>query len=140
MDDDLCARSLTGPRARRRAETLANETRDVWVTYNGEIYNHLALRRELEHLGHTFRTRTDTEVLVHGWEAWGTRLVDRLAGRLTLPDEFVINTNRDPGSGGDYAVPNFDNSPFNRPVGAVRPATARVDLPMIGAGAMSDER
>jgi hypothetical protein len=72
---------------------------------------------------------------------WKTRLVDRLAGRLTLPDEFVINTNRDPGSGGDYTVPNFDNSPFNRPIGAVRPAAARVELPMVGAGAaMSDDR
>jgi hypothetical protein len=65
---------------------------------------------------------------------WKTRLVDRLAGRLTLPDEFVVNTNREPGSGGDYTVPNFDNSPFSRPVGAMRPAAARVDLPMAGAG------
>jgi asparagine synthase (glutamine-hydrolysing) len=69
------------------AQPLANETRDVWVTYNGEIYNHLALRRELEHLGHTFRTQTDTEILVHGWEAWGTKLVDRLRGIFA----FVIH-------------------------------------------------
>ncbi len=62
------------------AQPLANETGDVWVTYNGEIYNHLALRRELEHLGHTFRTHSDTEVIVHGWEAWGSRVVDRLRG------------------------------------------------------------
>src|SRR5687767_15998478 len=45
-------------------QPLANEDETVWVTFNGEIYNFQSLREELEKLGHQFRTRTDTEVLV----------------------------------------------------------------------------
>ncbi len=62
------------------AQPMANEDERVWVTYNGEIYNHLELRRELEALGHRFRTNADTEVLVHGFEAWGAGLFGRLNG------------------------------------------------------------
>jgi asparagine synthase (glutamine-hydrolysing) len=59
---------------------MPNEDETVWVVLNGELYNHLDLRRELEGLGHRFRTRSDTEVLVHGWEQWGSRLLERLNG------------------------------------------------------------
>ena len=62
------------------AQPMSNEDERVWVTYNGEIYNHLPLRRELEALGHRFRTNADTEVLVHGFEAWGPELFGRLNG------------------------------------------------------------
>jgi asparagine synthase (glutamine-hydrolysing) len=62
------------------AQPMANEDRRVWVVLNGELYNHLDLRRELERCGHQFRTRADTEVLVHGWEEWGTGLLERLNG------------------------------------------------------------
>jgi hypothetical protein len=51
---------------------------------------------------------------------WKTRWVDRWVGRLTLLDEYVANTDRDPGSVGDFIQPNFDNSPFSRPVGVIR--------------------
>ncbi len=61
-------------------QPMTGEDGRVWVSYNGEIYNHLDVRRELESLGHTFRTNADTEVLVHGWEEWGPRLVERLNG------------------------------------------------------------
>jgi asparagine synthase (glutamine-hydrolysing) len=61
-------------------QPMANEQSTVWVTYNGEIYNHMELRRELERLGHRFRTQADTEVLVHGWETWGVDLFPRLNG------------------------------------------------------------
>lgn len=61
-------------------QPMGNEDGSVWVTFNGEIYNHLALRRELEALGHRFVTRADTEVLVHGWEEWGEALLQRLNG------------------------------------------------------------
>src|SRR5690606_13275474 len=56
----------------------------VWVTFNGEIYNFLDLRRELEAAGHRFRTRCDTEVLLHGWRAWGTTLPERLRGMFAF--------------------------------------------------------
>ncbi len=62
------------------AQPMANEDENVWVILNGELYNHAALRRELEALGHRFRTRADTEVLVHGWEQWGPTLLRRLNG------------------------------------------------------------
>lgn len=62
------------------AQPMANEDERIWVVYNGEIFNHLDLRRELEALGHRFHTHADTEVLVHGFEAWGVALFGRLNG------------------------------------------------------------
>jgi asparagine synthase (glutamine-hydrolysing) len=62
------------------AQPMTGEDGRIWVTYNGEIYNHLALRRELTALGHRFHTQADTEVLVHGFEAWGAELFGRLNG------------------------------------------------------------
>ena len=59
---------------------MCNEEATVWISYNGEVYNHLALRRELELAGHRFRSRTDTEVLVHLYEERGPELVHRLRG------------------------------------------------------------
>lgn len=61
-------------------QPMSNEDGSVWVSFNGEIYNHLDLRRVLEGRGHVFRTRADTEVLVHGWEEWGESLFGRLNG------------------------------------------------------------
>jgi len=54
------------------------------VSFNGEIFNHVTLRRDLEGEGHVFRTRSDTEVLLHGWREWGTGLVDRLNGQFAF--------------------------------------------------------
>src|SRR5437588_11769886 len=62
-------------------QPMSNEDGAVWVVFNGEIYNHRALRRELEAVGHCFATdHSDTEVLVHGYEQWGGGLLDRLNG------------------------------------------------------------
>jgi asparagine synthase (glutamine-hydrolysing) len=54
------------------------------VVYNGEIYNYIALRRELESLGHTFRTSSDTEVLLTAYKEWGHQCVDRLNGMFSF--------------------------------------------------------
>lgn len=62
------------------AQPLANETGDVWVVFNGEIYNHRDLRDLLAARGHIFRSRSDTEVLVHLYEERGERLVEHLRG------------------------------------------------------------
>ncbi|MGD0168034.1 MAG: asparagine synthase (glutamine-hydrolyzing), partial [Gaiellaceae bacterium] len=62
------------------AQHMSNESGTVWVSYNGEIYNHVELRQELEKRHHRFRTSADTEVLVHGWEEWGERLFGKLNG------------------------------------------------------------
>lgn len=56
----------------------------LWVTFNGEIYNHDELRRELAARGAVFRTRSDTEVLLHGWRAWGEGLAARLRGMFAF--------------------------------------------------------
>src|SRR5437660_11502281 len=52
-------------------QPLANENGSIWVTFNGEIYNHGDIRRELEARGHKYRTRSDTESIVHAYEQWG---------------------------------------------------------------------
>ena len=66
------------------AQPIANEDSTVWVTFNGEIYNYKELGRELEARGHRFRTRSDTEVIVHAYEEYGTACVERLRGMFTI--------------------------------------------------------
>jgi asparagine synthase (glutamine-hydrolysing) len=65
-------------------QPIFNETNDVAVFQNGEIYNFCALRAELESLGHTFRTKSDTEVIVHGYEQWGEACVEHLRGMFAF--------------------------------------------------------
>ena len=65
-------------------QPLFNEDNSVTVTYNGEIYNFQPLQKELESLGHRFRTRCDTEVIVHAWEEWGENCVDRFNGMFAF--------------------------------------------------------
>ncbi|MBV9083679.1 MAG: asparagine synthase (glutamine-hydrolyzing) [Acidobacteriaceae bacterium] len=74
------------------SQPMSNEDGTVWVTFNGEIYNHAGLRQELIAAGHNFRTHhSDTEVLVHGYEQWG---IDGLTARLS----------------GDYAIGLWDSN------------------------------
>jgi asparagine synthase (glutamine-hydrolysing) len=65
-------------------QPLHNEDRSVWVVFNGAIYNHVDLRAELERMGHRFRTRCDTEAIVHAWEAWGPGCVERFNGMFAF--------------------------------------------------------
>jgi len=61
-----------------------NETRDVSVVYNGELYNYRELRGRLTMLGHRFRTQSDTEILVHAWEEWGEECLTELRGMFAF--------------------------------------------------------
>ena len=65
-------------------QPILSEGGSVVTVFNGEIWNHDSLRRELERAGHTFSTRADTEVIVHGYEEWGDRVVDRLDGMFAF--------------------------------------------------------
>ncbi len=65
-------------------QPLCNEDGSLWIVFNGEIFNYLELREELLALGHRFRTRSDTEVIVHAWEAWGERALGRFNGQFAL--------------------------------------------------------
>lgn len=56
----------------------------LWVSYNGEIYNHIELRTELESLGHDFHSHSDTEVLLAAWRQWGVGCLDRLNGMFAF--------------------------------------------------------
>jgi asparagine synthase (glutamine-hydrolysing) len=63
----------------------------VWVVFNGEIYNFLELRQELQGRGHRFRTRSDTEVIIHGYKEWGTGVFERLNGMFGVAIWDVAN-------------------------------------------------
>jgi asparagine synthase (glutamine-hydrolysing) len=65
-------------------QPLFNEDGTVGIVFNGEIYNFQALSQELKALGHVFKTHSDTEVIVHAWEAWGPACVQRLRGMFAF--------------------------------------------------------
>src|SRR4029077_6774733 len=56
----------------------------VAIVYNGELYNYLDLRPELEAAGHSFRSHSDTEVIIHAWEQWGPSCLDRFNGHFAF--------------------------------------------------------
>src|SRR3954471_11720219 len=65
-------------------QPMCNEDETVWVIFNGEIYNFVALHDELAARGHHFRTRSDTEVIVHAWEEYGERCVEKFRGMFAF--------------------------------------------------------
>jgi asparagine synthase (glutamine-hydrolysing) len=79
---------------------MSDETGAVWLTYNGEVYNFVELRKELRSMGHTFRTRTDTEVVLTAYLAWGLDCFSHLNGMWGLAlwdgrtDRLVLSRDR----------------------------------------------
>jgi asparagine synthase (glutamine-hydrolysing) len=73
------------------SQPIGNEDGTIWTVFNGEIYNHRELRQELEQKGHHFRTRSDTEVIVHLYEELGERCVERMRGMFA----FAVWDNRE---------------------------------------------
>jgi asparagine synthase (glutamine-hydrolysing) len=71
-------------------QPIGNEDGTCWIVFNGEIYNHHELRAELIAEGHRFRTRADTETILHGWEQHGPAVVERLDGMFA----FAIHDER----------------------------------------------
>lgn len=66
------------------AQPIGNEDGSLQIVFNGEIYNFLELRKELEGAGHIFKTRSDTEVIIHGYEQWGTNCFNRFNGMFAV--------------------------------------------------------
>jgi asparagine synthase (glutamine-hydrolysing) len=81
-------------------QPLSNETGAVWVSFNGEIFNYLELRDELEARGHRFRTRSDTEVIVHAYEEWREAAFRRFNGQWAVAlwdaEQHTLVLARDP--------------------------------------------
>ena len=65
-------------------QPMSNESGSLWVVFNGEIFNYIELRDELTAQGHRFRTRSDTEVVVHAYEAWGHGAFERFNGQFAV--------------------------------------------------------
>ena len=65
-------------------QPLSNEDGSIWVIFNGEIYNHGEMRKELEAHGHVYRTKSDTEAIVHAYEQWGEECVQRFRGMFAF--------------------------------------------------------
>lgn len=66
------------------SQPMSNEDGQVWITYNGELYNYREMRTELKAAGHVFRSESDTEVIIHAWEQWGEACVERFRGMFAF--------------------------------------------------------
>ncbi|PIN80023.1 asparagine synthase (glutamine-hydrolyzing) [Candidatus Woesearchaeota archaeon CG10_big_fil_rev_8_21_14_0_10_30_7] len=65
-------------------QPMSNENNSIWITFNGEIYNFQTLREELTKKGHRFKSDSDTEVIIHGYEEWGVNVVKKLRGMFAF--------------------------------------------------------
>lgn len=65
-------------------QPLSNENGRLWIVFNGEIFNYVELRGELQRAGHIFKTQSDTEVIVHAYEEWGYRAFERFNGQWAI--------------------------------------------------------
>jgi asparagine synthase (glutamine-hydrolysing) len=91
-DEGYYLKKLTGLGMRRLSiidlpgggQPISNERGNVWVVFNGEIYNHQELRTQLTKCGHFFKTQSDTEVIVHAYEEYGDAFLNHLRGMFAL--------------------------------------------------------
>ncbi|MBN2070039.1 MAG: asparagine synthase (glutamine-hydrolyzing) [Candidatus Krumholzibacteriota bacterium] len=65
-------------------QPMSDSEKTIWIVFNGEIYNFKKIRRELSRKGHSFRTRSDTEVIIEAYKEWGTEFVERFNGMFAL--------------------------------------------------------
>ena len=81
-------------------QPMSNADDTVWISFNGEIFNYVELRAELEQLGHRFKTKSDTEVIIRAWEAWGEAAFDKMNGQWAVAlwdsktETFVLTRDR----------------------------------------------
>lgn len=73
------------------SQPLSNEEGTIWISFNGEIFNYVELRPELERAGHKFATQSDTEVIVHAYEEWGVDCLKRFNGQFAF---VIYDSNR----------------------------------------------
>lgn len=66
------------------SQPMPNEDKSIWTVFNGEIFNYIELRRELETVGHRFSTHSDTETIVHAYEEYGDQFVQKLNGQFAI--------------------------------------------------------
>ena len=66
------------------SQPMSNESREIWITYNGEIFNHTWLRRDLEQAGHQYKSHCDTETIIHAYEEYGSECVKRFRGMFAF--------------------------------------------------------
>src|SRR5712672_787999 len=81
-------------------QPMSNDDESLWIVFNGEVFNYVELRHELQSLGYRFRTQSDTEVIVKAYEAWGEKCFARFNGQWAVaiwdPGEHRLALSRDP--------------------------------------------
>ena len=66
------------------SQPMTNEDESLWLTFNGEIYNYIEIRNELLSKGHIFKTKSDTETIIHSWEEWGAACFQKFNGQWAI--------------------------------------------------------
>lgn len=115
----------------RGQQPLSNEDGSVWVTFNGEIYNHRDLRRELSN--HTFSSDTDTEILVHAYEEFGPQFVNQLRGMFAFSlydmKTQIMHLVRDPiGKKPLYYIHDGPRLLFSSEIKALLPVMSKIEM------------
>ena len=84
----------------RASQPMSNVNRDIWITFNGEIYNYAEIRKELSVEGYKFRTDSDTEVIIHAYKHWGINCFKKFIGMWAIAlwdqerERFILSRDR----------------------------------------------